>query len=217
MSNARDNIIRRLRARQPAANPAAAQTTLSLPSWAGEERIGQFRKVLESVRAEVHVIPAGQWTDKLKALVKAKQMNNLLYAPQGPLGESIRNSWAGEGLPPLLSRDAPVDEWKEELFFGIDGAVTSARAGIAETGTLVLWPTPEEPRSWSLVPPVHFVVLDAANLHNTFAELIAQEQWHRGLPTNVLLISGPSKSADIEQTLAYGVHGPVELVVLVRT
>ncbi len=36
------------------------------------------------------------------------------------------------------------------------------------------------------------------------------------MPTNALLISGPSKSADIEQTLAYGVHGPKELLVLVR-
>ncbi len=38
----------------------------------------------------------------------------------------------------------------------------------------------------------------------------------QGMPTNALLITGPSKSADIEQTLAYGVHGPKELLVLVR-
>jgi len=41
------------------------------------------------------------------------------------------------------------------------------------------------------------------------------ENWAGGLPTNALLISGPSKTADIQQTLAYGAHGPKELIVLV--
>ncbi|WP_278366532.1 LUD domain-containing protein, partial [Marinobacter salarius] len=41
------------------------------------------------------------------------------------------------------------------------------------------------------------------------------QNWAAGMPTNALLVSGPSKTADIEQTLAYGVHGPKELIVLV--
>ena len=41
------------------------------------------------------------------------------------------------------------------------------------------------------------------------------QNWAAGMPTNALLISGPSKTADIEQTLAYGVHGPKELIVLI--
>jgi len=40
------------------------------------------------------------------------------------------------------------------------------------------------------------------------------EDWKNSLPTNALLISGPSKTADIQQTLAYGAHGPRELIVL---
>ena len=44
--------------------------------------------------------------------------------------------------------------------------------------------------------------------------MVAQD-WAAGLPTNVLLVSGPSKTADIEQVLAYGAHGPRELIVLV--
>ena len=69
----------------------------------------------------------------------------------------------------------------------------------------------------SLVPPLHAVVLDARNIRSTFHEFLVAEDWvGQGLPTNALLITGPSKSADIEQTLAYGVHGPRELLVLVR-
>jgi L-lactate dehydrogenase complex protein LldG len=49
-------------------------------------------------------------------------------------------------------------------------------------------------------------------MHSAFTK----EGWSNGMPTNALLISGPSKTADIQQTLAYGAHGPRELVVLLR-
>ena len=58
------------------------------------------------------------------------------------------------------------------------------------------------------------LVLDAGKIHNTFHEAMQAEGWANSLPTNALLISGPSKTADIQQTLAYGAHGPKELVVL---
>ena len=64
---------------------------------------------------------------------------------------------------------------------------------------------------------LHVAVLDANRLYPRFADLIAAENWHQGMPSNALLISGPSKTADIEQTLAYGIHGPVALCVLLRT
>jgi L-lactate dehydrogenase complex protein LldG len=100
------------------------------------------------------------------------------------------------------------------MFHDIPASLTSARCAIAETGTLVLWPDADEPRLMSLVPPVHIVLLDAASIHNTFYEVMQREGWSNGLPTNTLLISGPSKTADIQVTLAYGAHGPKELVVL---
>lgn len=100
------------------------------------------------------------------------------------------------------------------MFNETPASFTAARGAIAETGTLILWPTVDEPRLMSLVPPVHIVLLDAAHIYNTFYEAMQTEGWKDGLPTNSLLISGPSKTADIQQTLAYGAHGPKELVVL---
>jgi L-lactate dehydrogenase complex protein LldG len=66
----------------------------------------------------------------------------------------------------------------------------------------------------SLVPSVHFVLLDEQNIHADFHQAMTAEGWTAGMPTNALLISGPSKTADIQQTLAYGAHGPKELVLL---
>jgi L-lactate dehydrogenase complex protein LldG len=68
----------------------------------------------------------------------------------------------------------------------------------------------------SLVPHIHFVLLDAASIHSDLHSAITSEGWKDGLPTNALLIGGPSKTADIQQTLAYGAHGPKELIVLLR-
>ena len=61
-----------------------------------------------------------------------------------------------------------------------------------------------------------FVLLDAATIHSDLHSAITSEGWKDGLPTNALLIGGPSKTADIQQTLAYGAHGPKELIVLLR-
>jgi len=55
----------------------------------------------------------------------------------------------------------------------------------------------------------------AADIADNLPGLIRAQGWAQSMPTNAVLISGPSKTADIEQTLAYGVHGPKELIVLV--
>jgi L-lactate dehydrogenase complex protein LldG len=67
----------------------------------------------------------------------------------------------------------------------------------------------------SLVPPVHIAVLKAEKIHDTLAETMKEEDWAQKMPTNLLLISGPSRTADIELTLAFGVHGPKELIVFI--
>jgi L-lactate dehydrogenase complex protein LldG len=121
---------------------------------------------------------------------------------------------ASNQMPKLMTYDGQIEDFKERLF-GIDAAVTSTVGGIAETGALILWPDEKEPRLMSLVPPIHIAVLEADKIYTTFSEAIEAGNWTRQMPTNVVLISGPSKTADIELTLAFGVHGPKELIVLI--
>ena len=216
-ANARANILSRLRAttaQAPFAVPEApmiAGLALNL-----EERIDRLRRMLETMHAEVQVVSNGAWLDALKIRLRARALNGLLYGPGTPLGAALEVAWE-EDLPPLVPYVEPVEQCRERLF-GIDAGITSTRGAIAENGALILWPSVAEPRLLSLTPGLHIAVLEAGTIFNTFAEAIDQQAWlQAGMPTNALLISGPSKTADIELTLTFGVHGPKELVVLILT
>jgi L-lactate dehydrogenase complex protein LldG len=83
--------------------------------------------------------------------------------------------------------------------------VSEAAYGLADTGSVVLLAGPDSPRGRSLLPSVHI-----SGLADLFQEL------GTNLPSEVAIVTGPSRSADIEQTLTIGVHGPGEVhVVLV--
>jgi len=215
MSEPRDRILARLRrARGLAAGPETGVPSPQPAPIPAAERVALFRACLEAVRAEVHVAPTAEWPGLLRRLVEGRGVRRLLYGAAGPLAPALRTAFADDALLPYRG---PIESWKEELFFGVDAAVTSSLGGIAETGSVILWPDAAEPRLLSLVPPVHFVIVAADRIHATLDDAVQTQRWAEGMPTNALLISGPSKSADIEQTLAYGVHGPKALVVIVTT
>lgn len=209
---ARDAILDALR-RAPRGIDRPPGDAAGMPPrhWSRPEKIERFTAMLSNVRAEVHRAGQGQWIDRLSRVLSERAARNLMYAADTPLGRAL--DAAGDALPERVRFTGSVEAFKTELFEDVDAAVTTARAGIAETGSLVLWPTAEEPRSMSLVPPIHIAVLYADRLYATFHETMVRQHWAGGMPTNALLISGPSKTADIEQTLAFGVHGPRELIV----
>ncbi len=99
-----------------------------------------------------------------------------------------------------------------------DVGVTGADFAVADTGTLVLLARPGAPRMASLLPPIHvaFVRSDqfVANLP-VLIDRLRSDAWRDGLPSAMTLITGPSRTGDIEQTLSIGVHGPGEVWVVV--
>lgn len=194
----------------------AAETPTAPNRLSPDQKVRRLKQLMEAVRAEVHLADATGWTDVLKQILRLKKIRSLLYAPRTDIGSAIAAAWQSDagGLPVLRPYDQKIDAFKEALF-GIDAAVTGTEGAVADTGALILWPGPAEPRLMSLVPPIHIAVLRASRIYDTFSDAIAGENWAARMPTNALLISGPSKTADIEMTLAFGVHGPKELIVLI--
>ena len=103
-------------------------------------------------------------------------------------------------------------------------SVQQAFAGIAETGTLMLPGVPERPTTLNLLADTEIVVLRASRVVGPYEDawdLLRRERTDPAtggfMPRNVMLVTGPSRSADIEQTLELGAHGPRRLhVVLIE-
>ena len=213
--SARDNILQRLRAAPQGTPPLAPDVrafhlacSAGAPVSTRAARIELFCEKMAFWHGEVVRVTRETWPQKLAQLCAAKGVRSLLH------GESYAAALTGAGIGGLKPYDRPVEEWKQELFEDTDASLTSTRGGIAETGTLIIWPDANEPRLMSLVPPVHFALLDAGQLYDTLFAAIVGQGWSASMPTNALLVSGPSKTADIQVTLAYGAHGPKELIVL---
>lgn len=215
-SSARERILGKLRAAPVTAAPvipdigawfAGRQRDEDLP-----QRIARLRAALEAAHADVHDTTGDAWPALLLQIAATKGIRNLL------IGTGTAHSAALEACQQqtlqLMRYDQPVETFRDRLFDDIDAGLTLAKGAIAETGSLILWPDTNEPRLISLVPPINFILLDVATIHADFNAAMRDDRWKDTLPTNALLISGPSKTADIQQTLAYGAHGPREVIVL---
>ena len=91
--------------------------------------------------------------------------------------------------------------------------VTGALLGIAESGSLVLVEGADHPLTASLLPEIHIAILRASDLVPTMADALARPEIRQAASS--VIITGPSRTADIEMTLTIGVHGPRELHVFI--
>lgn len=112
-----------------------------------------------------------------------------------------------------------IEDPDPRALFECDVGVSTAQLGIAETGTLVLESTRERHRLVSLIPRVHVALLRSDRICDSLGEALARVRDGAGegeVPSAAItLVTGPSRTSDIELTLAIGVHGPQELHVIV--
>ena len=213
MNKSREIILERLKNNTDKSSYTKVEVTKKTYGWSKEEMISKLSQNLQSAKAETYVLSDAELIDWLNAELPKRGINNLLMGASiaKQISKDINNEIE------VLKYDDPYESWSEKLFNETDASITTTIGAIAESGSIVLHPTPEEPRLMSLVPDIHIALIYEDTIYETFNQIITNQYWAKNMPTNALLISGPSKTADIEQVLAYGVHGPKELIVLILT
>lgn len=176
---------------------------------AGADPVRRFADELAAVGGHAHLVPDAQ-----AAVARVIDLAQTLKARRVFLGEGafldqlrLADRLASVGMevnPPDASRDA---------IFAADLGISGVDALIAETGTIVHASRPGQARSLSLLPPGYIAIADRSQL---YADLF---DWFDSfpiadLPASISLITGPSKTGDIELKLVTGVHGPGEVHVI---
>lgn len=200
--SAREAILTGIRA--ALARPWPAEHAAPGPAWPSRadepaaDPAAAFRARVESVGA--------LWHDA-KDRADAASVIDALPLADGPLWVTL------DGLPlrrgPVLRTPPP-----REAFDTLAAAVTGVTAAVVETGSLALFYGPGAGRLSSLVVPVHVAVVERAQLVPTLDDFLVRVQGHLGPRSAAVLVTGPSRSADIEQVITVGVHGPKELHVV---
>lgn len=171
--------------------------------------IERFQQSLEAVSGNCSIVrDENEAAEAVRQILESKQARSIAIS-DSPLAQRI----IGRVKPDaVLLENAASSE-----LFNCDIGITSAQWAVAETGTLVLESNEERHRLASLVPPVHIAIIEADRIRQTLAEVLTaiSEKGQDGLSRAITFITGPSRTSDIELTLAIGVHGPGEVYVII--
>ena len=174
-----------------------------------------FKASLEEV--DGHCLIVHDETELVHALTEI--LRNLRQTKLSSLRIAVSDSTEVRRLTELIDLDLDEVAVTPSVadVFKFDIGISGVQAGIAETGTLVLDSSRERHRLVSLVPPVHIAILDASQIVATLGDALSLMRNDERVSPIITLVTGPSRTADIELTLAIGVHGPQELYVVIRS
>ncbi len=191
---------------------------------AGPDPVARFRDELTKAGGQPHLVAdAPAAVAKVLELVQSRSARKALLGH----GDFVDKLGLAERLTTcgieVTTADGLTAGSSREPFFAADIGVTGVDYLVAETGSVVVLARPGEPRSCSLLPPVHIAVAHRdqvlPDLFDLFARLGAKPDGGSRvkMPSCASVITGPSKTGDIELKLVTGVHGPGEIHVILVT
>ena len=185
-----------------------------------EGMVASFTRELEKLMGKVHrVADDAQATARVLELLAERGVGRVLawddqwLRPAG-LGTSLRD--AGIAVEPCwLPQEGPERTARLKALDDVVVGITTAHGALADTGSIVVVSGPGRGRIASLLPPVHIAVIGAEQLSPTLSTYLGANPAIADVGSNVVAITGPSRTGDIEGTLVLGVHGPGDLHVIV--
>lgn len=225
MSSARERILASirdglLRANLPAGESAPARPQRApAPAAPVPEMADQFAAALAALAGRAHrAAGAAAIAETIAGIARTHEAASFISWDEQYLGcPGLLNALAPHGLARVtydVSGDADQRLRDVDALAGVGLGLTGAHAAIAESGGLVLVSGPGRGRLASLLPPVHVAIVEERRLRPSLAALLREEPGLLDAGSNMVIVAGPSRTADIEMTLTHGVHGPKHVHVI---
>jgi L-lactate utilization protein LutC len=181
---------------------------------AGADPLARFREAFVAAGGQLHVVADQTHAmEVILDLVRSRSVRRVLLGHGEVLDavaivEPLRA--AGVEIADVVIERSERKEW-----FPADMGLSGVDYLIAETGSVVLASRREQPRSLSLLPPLHIAVAERSQLLPDLFDLFSSNASRsEDLPACLSIVTGPSKTGDIELRLVTGVHGPGEIHVI---
>jgi L-lactate dehydrogenase complex protein LldG len=223
VSGPRDQVLGAIRrGLMRAVLPNAEAMPPQLPRTAAPDQpalLRQFEQTLIALTGRVHhATSAGEAADLIAAVAAEHGAQTFLSWDGAELGtDGLLEALSAHHLSRIaydLSFDAARRAADAPGLGDVVIGLTGSDAAIADAGAIVLASGPGRGRLASLLPPVHVAIVSATRIHPTLPALLAERPELVGRGANLVVIAGPSRTADIEMTLTHGVHGPRHLHVI---
>ena len=183
--------------------PAPPPLRLVVPEMDVAARIASFRERFEALNGNLRVVPTREAARvAVDEILNGREAiaSNAMFLQE--CGLTARTGFRDREALKAACAEVPV-------------GITSAPYALALTGTLVLLSSDEEQRLVSLLPPAHIAVIPASRILVNLDELFVRVPLPADVTSALVFVTGPSRTADIEQILVRGVHGPGEVHVVI--
>ena len=199
--SAREDILSAIRARRTRSEARPARWHQAAPT---KPLVEHFADRAGAAAAQIIQLPRVEEIPACVAdVLRARNMPAIVHLPPDP----ALHQFAWDSVPGVTpNREPPGPD---------DAALAIAPFGIAETGTLVYPASKARPASWHFRAGLEIAVIVANSIQADIESVLARIKASGALPSTINLVTGPSRTGDIEQTLELGAHGPKELVILI--
>jgi len=220
MTGPRESFLQRVRQAVADGNRAGAVPALEFRGnigyqGGGPDPVRCFQEALAASGGQPHIVADRQSAaSTVLDLVRGRSASRILlgrgrFLDSLDLARALRDDGREVNVVDSLTQGT-----SREAFFAADIGISGVEYLIAETGSVVMSSRLEDPRSLSLLPPVHIAVAERRQLLPDLFDLFAACSANGTLPSCLSVITGPSKTGDIELRLVTGVHGPGEIHVI---
>jgi len=198
--------------------PDSPSVPAELPEMEPVDVIAQFRVNAQVANAVVHGPVSRHGVPRTVASIAAGHGARRFMSWDDLPVPGVGSALSATGME-RLGHETPVSGRLEHNlgFLHAEVGVTGALAGLAESGSIVLSHGPGRPRMASLIPEIHIALLDVSTIARTMAHWAHENPHSAANTTNLVFVTGPSRTGDIELELNLGVHGPRHVhVVMMR-